>query len=191
MRASFPGALLDVPDRDGWRAWLAAHHATADEIWLVGHKVHTGRPSVPYNDAVEEALCFGWIDSVRKTVDGVRYAHRYTPRKPRSGFSQTNKERLARLIAAERVHPTVLAGLDRAAIDPTAFAMPADIVAALKADPTAWAFFQTTSPAYQRIRVAYVDHARKRGDAFDKRLANLVAKCAAGKQFGYGIEAYY
>lgn len=185
------GELLDVPARDEWRAWLAAHHATAREIWLVGHKKHTGKPSVPYNAAVEEALCFGWIDSVRKTVDGDRFAHRYTPRKARSGFSQTNKERLARLIAAGQVHPDVLARLDRSAIDPAGYAMPDDILDALKAEPAAWRFFQQTSPAYQRIRVAYVDHARKRGDAFEKRLANLLAKCAAGKQFGYGIEAYY
>lgn len=185
------GALLDVAERADWRAWLAAHHRTAEDIWLVGHKAHTGRPSLPYNDAVEEALCFGWIDSVRKTVDADRYAHRYSPRKARSGFSQTNKERLARLVERGQVLPAVLAELDLVALDPAAYAMPDDILDALRADAKAWAFFRSTAPSYQRIRVAYVDHARKRGEAFDKRLANLVAKCAAGTQFGYGIEAYY
>lgn len=184
-----PSPLLEVSTREGWRFWLAEHHASATEIWLVSWRKSTGRPSVPYNDAVEEALCFGWIDSVRRTVDETRYAHRYTPRRARSSFSQTNKERLARLLAADRVHPDVRAGLPD--IDPSTYVMPADILDALRADPRAWAFFQGTAPSYRRIRVAYVDTARGRGDAFEKRLAHLVAKCAAGKHFGYDIEAYY
>lgn len=184
-----PGPLLDPGTRESWRAWLADHFADASEIWLVSWRKHTGEPSVAYNDAVEEALCFGWIDSVRKTVDADRYAHRYTPRRPGSGFSQTNQERLARLLARGAVHPDVAAALSD--VRPEAYAMPADVLGALKADAAAWAFFRSTSPSYQRIRVAYVDDGRKRPGELEKRLANLVAKCAAGKQFGYGIEDYY
>ncbi|MCB9137730.1 MAG: YdeI/OmpD-associated family protein [Caldilineaceae bacterium] len=76
-------------------------------------------------------------------------------------------------------------------IDPAAYMIPADILTALQTEPTAWAFFQRTSPAYRRIRAAYVDHGRRRPGEFEKRLANLVKQCAAGKQFGYGIEEYY
>ncbi|MDX1421389.1 MAG: YdeI/OmpD-associated family protein [Rubricoccaceae bacterium] len=180
---------LYVPTRAAWRAWLAAHHAEASEIWLVWYRVHTGRPSVPYNDAVEEALCFGWIDSVRKGLDDERYAQRYTPRRAGSAYSQLNQERLARLLSAGQVHPSVAAGLGE--VRPEAFEIPEDIRAALEARPGAWAFFASASPAYQRIRAAYVDQARGRPDVFEKRLAHLVEASARGRRFGYGIEAYY
>lgn len=180
---------LYVPTRPEWRAWLAAHHEEEAEIWLVSYRKHTGRPSVPYNDAVEEALCFGWIDSTRKGLDGERYAQRFTPRRAGSSYSQTNKERLARLAARGQLHPSVEGELEAAR--PEAFEIPPDIRAALQDRDGAWAFFQTTSPAYQRIRAAYVDHARDRLAEFEKRLSNLVERSARGEQFGYGIEDYF
>lgn len=180
---------LYVPTREAWRAWLAAHHAATPEIWLVSYRKHTGRASVPYNDAVEEALCVGWIDSTRRGLDDARYAQRFTPRRPGSSFSQTNKERLARLLEQGKVLPTVAAGLSD--VQPEAFVIPGDIRAALQANEAAWGFFRATSPAYQRIRAAYVDHVRERPAEFDKRLRHLVEKSARGVQFGYGIEAYY
>ncbi|MEM6646880.1 MAG: YdeI/OmpD-associated family protein [Bacteroidota bacterium] len=180
---------LYVSNRQAWRDWLAAHHDRASEIWLVTYRKHTGQPSVPYNDAVEEALCFGWIDSTRKGLDDERLAQRFTPRKARSGYSQTNKERLARLAKQGKLHPWVEGDLQSAR--PETFEIPGDIRAALEAREGAWAFFSGTSPAYQRIRAAYVDHARKRPGEFEKRLNNLVAKSAQQKQFGYGIEDYF
>lgn len=180
---------LYVATREAWRNWLAAHHETASKIWLVSYRKHTGRPSVPYNDAVEEALCFGWIDSTRKGLDDDRYAQRYTPRRAGSTYSQPNRERLARLDAQGLLHPSVQKALD--SIRPEAYQIPNDILFALQADERAWDFFQTTSPSYQRIRAAYVDTARGRPADFAKRLRHLVAQSARGKQFGYGIEAYY
>jgi uncharacterized protein YdeI (YjbR/CyaY-like superfamily) len=180
---------LYVPTREGWRAWLDAHHESKTEIWLVSYRKHAGRPSVSYGDAVEEALCFGWIDGTRKGLDGERYAQRFTPRRSGSGYSQTNKERLARLLAEGRVHPSVEAGLGD--VRPEAYEISGDIQAALQADEDAWAFFQTTPPAYQRIRAAYVDHARGQPAEFENRLKNLVAKSAPGERFGYGIEGFY
>ncbi len=180
---------LYVSTREAWRDWLAAHHEDALDIWLVSYKKHTGRPSVPYNDAVEEALCFGWIDSIRKGIDEDRYAQRYTPRREGSGYSQLNKERLARLIEQGQVIPSVLEVLDGVRAED--FEYPEDIIAALQANGEAWAFFQTTSPSYQRIRAAYIDTARTRPDEFAKRLSNLVAMSEKGKQFGYGIEDFY
>lgn len=180
---------LYVPTRSEWREWLAAHYQDESEIWLISYRVHTGRPSVAYNDAVEEALCFGWIDSTRKGVDSDRFAQRFTPRRPGSGFSQTNKERLARLIRQGMVAPSVEAELGD--VRPEAFEIPDDIRSALKDNAEAWAFFQTTSPAYQRIRAAYVDDARARPVDFQKRLKNLIDKSARGKLFGHGINKYY
>lgn len=180
---------LYAPTREEWRSWLAANHDKKPEIWLIQYLKSTGKPSLPYNVAVEEALCFGWIDSIRKKIDTESSAQRYSPRRPRSGYSQTNKERLARLIKAGKVIPSVLDTLED--VDPEAFVIPPDILRALKSNPEAWSFFQGTSPAYQRIRAAYVDSARDRPEEFKKRLNNLLTKTAKGKQFGFGIEDYY
>lgn len=180
---------LYAPTREAWREWLAVHHMDKPEIWIVSYKKHTERPSVPYNDAVEEALCFGWIDSIRKGIDRDCYAQRYTPRREGSGYSQLNKERLARLTAEGKVIPSVLETLDGVRAED--FVFPEDIVTALQDNGEAWAFFQTASPSYQRIRVAYVDTARARPEEFAKRLRHLVEKSAQGKQFGYGIEDYF
>ncbi len=179
--------------REEWRAWLAEHHRDRQEIWLVGYRKAAGVPCVAYPDAVEEALCFGWIDSTRKSLDGDRNAQRFTPRRPGSGYSQANRERLAVLLAAGRVHPAVAAELEAAweEIDPEAFVTPADIEASLKAVPGAWEHWSGFPAPYRRIRAAYVDHARDRGPEFGRRLENLVRKTAAGKQFGYGIEGFY
>src|SRR6185369_14508235 len=92
-RAS-PAPLLHVADRRDWRRWLEANHATARDIWLVSWRTHTGKPRISYNDAVEEALCFGWIDSTQRGLDEDRVAQRYSPRRPNSTYSQINKERL-------------------------------------------------------------------------------------------------
>ena len=88
------GKTLYVDTREAWRAWLAANFQTAAEIWLVNPNKASGRPRLLYNDAVEEALCFGWIDSTVKKLDAETAAQRYTPRNPKSSYSQMNKERL-------------------------------------------------------------------------------------------------
>src|SRR5256885_3438097 len=104
------GTTLYVKGRREWRAWLARHHQTASEIWLIYYKKESGRPRIPYNDAVEEALCYGWIDSILKPIDSRRYAQRFSPRRPRSRLSEMNRERVRRLIAAGRM---TRAGLER------------------------------------------------------------------------------
>lgn len=183
------GKTLYLTERPAWRAWLSEHHRSEPEIWLVYYKKHTGEPRIAYNDAVEEALCFGWIDSIVKKLDKSRTAQRFSPRKAGSGYSQTNIERLRRLAGQELIMPEVLADLgDLLAQE---YVYPADIMAALQADQEAWRHFQSYSGAYRRIRVAYVDAGRGRPAEFEKRLANLITKTAAGKQFGFGIEDYY
>lgn len=180
---------LYVTSREAWRDWLAANYLDKSEIWLVSHIRAAKRPGILYHEAVEEALCFGWIDGIRKKHSPESHAQRFTPRRRGSGFSQINKERLARLIERGQVIPSVLAALGDLRLDDYHF--PEDIMAALQADEQAWAFFQSTPSPYQRIRAAYVDTARERPQEFEKRLKNLVEKSARRKYFGYGIDDFY
>ena len=180
---------LYVTNRDEWRAWLAAHYGSAREIWLVYYRKQTGKPRIPYNDAVEVALCFGWIDSITKKLDQERYAQRFTPRRPRSKYSQTNKERLKKLIEQGKVIPEVLDILGEIGLED--FEYPTGIMAAIRENEQAWKNFQRYSGSYQRIRIAYVDGARDRPGEYEKRLKHLIKMTEQDKQFGFGIEDYY
>ena len=180
---------LYVSTRKEWRMWLQDNYKSSEEIWLIYYRKETRRPSLSYNAAVEEALCFGWIDSIRKTIDDEKYAQRFSQRNPGSSYSQTNKERLAYLDNEGKLTQEVQ--LELRDNRPEDFEIPEDIIAALKSNEAAWEFFKAASPSYQRIRAAYVDHARNRPGEFDKRLDNLIEKSARGKQFGYFIENFY
>src|SRR5918992_6386370 len=94
---------LYVTNRDEWRAWLEKNHATEREVWLIYYKKHTGKPRIPYDDAVEEALCFGWIDSIVKTLDGDRYMQKFTPRTNVGKWSRLNLERVKKLLHEGRM----------------------------------------------------------------------------------------
>ena len=96
------GKTFYARNRREWRSWLARHHKTAPEIWLIYYKKHSGKPRVSYNDAVDEALCYGWIDSILKPIDADCYAQRFSPRRPTSRLSEMNRERVRRLIASRR-----------------------------------------------------------------------------------------
>jgi len=102
------GNTLYLKNRDEWRRWLEKNHKREPEIWLIYYKKHTKKSSIPYNDAVEEALCFGWIDSTVKGIDGEKYAQRFSPRKPKSNWSEPNKERIERLIKEGKMTPAGL-----------------------------------------------------------------------------------
>ena len=180
---------LQPLSRAAWRAWLLKHAKVEKEVWLVYPRKASGRPRISYNDAVEEALCFGWIDSTVKTLDAQHVVQRFSPRKSGSGYSQTNQERLRRLIKQHKVSKDVLKTLED--IKPEEYELPADIRRALQANPKAWANFQRYSPSYQRIRAAYVDSGRRRPGQFQKRLRHLVSMTEQNKQFGFCIESYY
>ena len=181
---------LYVTGRQEWRRWLAQHFESEREIWLLYPKKSSGKPRISYNDAVEEALCFGWIDSIVRSVDAEHSAQRFTPRNPRSNYSQPNRERLKWLMEQGLVHPSLHAAVAR--IIQEQFVFPIDIMAALQNNQMAWEHWQRFSPAYHRIRVAYVDNARTRPEEFKKRLQNLIKKSSENKQIGYGgIEKYY
>jgi uncharacterized protein YdeI (YjbR/CyaY-like superfamily) len=143
---------FQTSSRAAWRAWLRKHAKVEKEVWLVYPRKASGRARISYNDAVEEALCFGWVDSPVKTLDAQHVVQRFSPRKRGSGYSQTNQERLRRLIKQHKVSKEVLKTLEE--LKPEEYELPPDIRRALQASPKAWANFQRYSPSYQRIRAA-------------------------------------
>jgi uncharacterized protein YdeI (YjbR/CyaY-like superfamily) len=178
---------LDVRTCAQWRKWLAGHHRTESEIWLVFHKRQTGRPSIDYHDALDEALCFGWIDSLVKRLDDERYARKFTPRKADSKWSAVNRKRYAQLRASGRLKA---AGLARAPTnrryDPPRqlpATVPPYIQQALKKHPAAWKTFEKLAPSYRRLYVGWID-AAKREETKTRRLREAVALLAAGKKLG-------
>lgn len=183
--------LFYTDSRSEWRAWLSAHFETAQEVWFVFPTKASGEPAVSYNDAVEEALCFGWIDGRAGTLDETHHIRRFTPRRKGSPYSRPNIERLLKLDAAGQIHPRVRESVLPIIYAP--FVWPADILDALKADETVWERYQSFPEAYRRIRVAYIDAARKRPAEFQKRLASFIEKTRRNQLIrGYGgIDAYY
>jgi uncharacterized protein YdeI (YjbR/CyaY-like superfamily) len=182
--------LLYLTNRTEWRDWLKKHYKSEKEVWLVYYKKHTGKPRVAYNDAVEEALCFGWIDSTAKSIDQDRFAQRFTPRNPKTPYSQANKERLMELVRQGKVIPEVLAAIGDLAGEQ--FKIPADILNVIRGNRKAWKNFQTFSQPYIRIRIAFIEGARKRPQEFEKRLRHFIDLTEKNKQFGFGgIEKYY
>ena len=183
--------LFFCAERAAWRAWLAEHFEDRAEIWFVFPTKESGERGVSYNDAVEEALCFGWIDGQAGPLDETHHVRRFTPRRPGSPYSRPNIERLLWLDARGLLHPKVRAAvLD---LIRTPFVYPEDILEAIRRDEAAWAQYRTFAEPYRRIRVAYIDAARKRPAEFQKRLANFIEKTREGRRIvGYGgIEKYY
>jgi hypothetical protein len=182
--------LLRVSSRARWRAWLLKNHASRSEIWLVYCRKHTGRARISYNDAVEEALCFGWIDSTVRSIDGDRFAQRFSVRRLGSKYSEANRERLRALLRDGKVSRRILGSLPD--LSPRAFRMPPDILGAVRMNRRAWKNFRRFSRAYIRIRVAYIDGARGRPNEFRKRLSHFIRMTELNRQFGFGgIERHY
>ncbi len=184
------GKTIYLSDRQTWRSWLEEHFNKEKEIWLIYPKKASGKPRILYNDAVEEALCFGWIDSTTKRIDETSYAQRFSPRNPKSPYSESNKQRLRALVKQGLVIPSVKATIKGFLEEE--FIVPPDILEALKANKEAWSNFQQFSRDYQRIRVAFIEGARNRPDEFKKRLNYFIKMTEKNKQFGFGgIEKHY
>jgi len=177
---------LQVRSRQQWRTWLTKHHASSPGVWLVRHKTHTGVQSIPYEDLVREALCFGWIDSLVRRLDDDRYAIKVTPRQPTSKWSDVNRKRWSELEAAGRL---TSAGLAAAPTDnsyaprPNIPELPAYIASALKANLSAWEFFRALAPTYRRHFVAWI-HTAKRPETRARRIRESIRLLAAGKKLG-------
>jgi uncharacterized protein YdeI (YjbR/CyaY-like superfamily) len=178
---------LDVQTLEQWRRWLTDHHDAESEVWLVFHKRHTGRPSIAYEDALDEALCFGWVDSLIKRLDDARYARKFTPRKPDSKWSAVNRKHYARLKASGRLKPP---GLNRAPTDRSYDARPAAastipdyIQEALERNPAGWRNFQNLAPSYRRKYIGWIDSAKQQETKM-RRLQQAIQLLAAGEKLG-------
>jgi len=180
--------------RQHWREWLLAHHAQEQAVWLVYHKKHTGTPSLSWSEAVSEALCFGWIDSQAKPIDGDTYRQLFSRRKPRSGWSRVNKEKIQQLAAEGQMMPAGLAAIATAQqngawalLDEVdALVVPPDLAAALQASPAAGAYFAGLSRTDRRNLLQWLVLA-KRPDTRQRRLAEIVTLAAQQQkpaQFG-------
>ena len=177
---------LDVRTRDEWRRWLAKHHASSPGIWLLRYKPHSGVTSMPYEDLVSEALCFGWIDSLVKRFDEDRYALKVTPRQPTSKWSDLNRRRWNRLRAAGLLAAPGLAAAptaNRYAPKPRIPEFPAYIGAAFRTNLRAWTFFQTLSARNRRDFVVWI-HTAKRPETRERRIREAVELLCAGRLLG-------
>lgn len=176
------GKTLYVTTRKDWRAWLAQNHAREKEIWLVYFRKDSGMRRLAYNSAVEEALCYGWIDGVQRRIDEESFAQRFTPRRPGSRWSAMNKERLRRLMKLGKVTKAGMAAAEDAMVEKRA--LPPDILRRLKRDPATWKNFQAFPASYKRIRIAWIDAARNRPEVFEQRLKYFLKMTARNKRFG-------
>jgi uncharacterized protein YdeI (YjbR/CyaY-like superfamily) len=179
---------LYFEDRDSWRAWLGENHDEVREVWLVFYKKHTGTACISYDAAVEEALCFGWIDSLIRRLDDDRYARKFTPRTDFKKWSASNLERVERLVASGRMTDIGLAKLDpgvrpqaRPATQP--LEIPPFFAAALAADDAAREFFDQLAPSYRRDFVGWVCSA-KREETRRRRLEEALELLRQKKKLG-------
>ena len=178
------------PTPSDFRAWLERHHAAETELLVGYYKKGSGKPSITWPESVDEALCFGWIDGIRRRIDDESYSIRFTPRKPTSNWSSVNIERVAELRKEGRMHPAGLAAFERrsearsgiysyeqrkaAALDP-------DQEAEFRRDAEAWSFFEAQPPGYRRTAIHWVVSA-KREETRRKRLAQLIEDSKGGRR---------
>ena len=173
-----------------WRAWLKKHHQAKSEIWLIYYRKSSGKPRISYNEAVDEALCYGWIDGIVKGMDEERFTQRFTPRRPNSNLSHLNKERVRQLIADKKMTKAgldaIVHAFDAKTDKPGKVKLPKDIKQALMANKQAWEYWQQFPEKYKRIRVGYIKDQGYHGqEAYDKALKNLVKMTAKNKRFGF------
>jgi uncharacterized protein YdeI (YjbR/CyaY-like superfamily) len=187
--ASNPAEPTFFPTPEDFNQWLRRHHADAGELLVGFWKKDTGKPSLTWPQSVDEALCFGWIDGVRRSLGDEAYTIRFSPRRARSTWSAVNLKRMGELIAEGRVHPAGLAAFERRSEDNTAIyayeqrgrGLDEPYASQLRAHPQAWEFFQSQPPGYRKTASWYVMSA-KRDDTRHRRLAELIARSAAGER---------
>ena len=184
---------VEARSRVAWRAWLRRHHRTAPGVWLVYHKKHSATPSVSYEEAVQEALCYGWIDSLVRALDARRYRQLFTPRKPGSTWSPSNRRRVAQLIADRRMTKAGLAKIESAQADGSwhsldaveSLTIPAELRRALAAEGDALRHFRGYAASLRKGMLYWLASATRPATC-ERRLAKLVAYAAAhttGREF--------
>ena len=186
-----PSALKQVhpKNRAAWRRWLTTHHARSPGIWLVFDRKTSRADRLAYADAVEEALCYGWIDSIVRAVDETRYQQLFTPRKPKSTWSRVNKERIDRLVTLELMAEAGLAAIERAKANGSwssldaveAMVMPDDLAAALARKPKAAENFASFSPSARKAYLHWVSQA-VRAETRAARIAEVVRRATANEK---------
>jgi uncharacterized protein YdeI (YjbR/CyaY-like superfamily) len=180
--------FFETPDE--FRDWLAQHHETAAELLVGFYKRGSGRPSITWPESVDEALCFGWIDGVRRRVDEVSYTIRFTPRRPRSIWSAVNIKRAHELVELGRMRPAGLRAFQARADERSAVyayeqrqaaSLGPELERQFRADEPAWAYFQRQAPSYRQVAIWWVVSAKKE-ETRQRRLATLIADSAAGRR---------
>ena len=186
------GQQLRFANRDKWRAWLEENHTTAGEAWLVHYKKHTGQPGLSLEEAVEEALCFGWIDGVLRPIDDEKYALRYSPRKKGSIWSEVNKRRVRKLIKQGRMTEAGLAKIREAKANGEWLAatqredttnIPADLKKALKANKQTWRNFESLALSHKKLFIYWITSA-KTDVTRQRRIQETVRLVAENKKLG-------
>jgi uncharacterized protein YdeI (YjbR/CyaY-like superfamily) len=179
---------LYVATREEWRAWLAKHGQSETEVWLIYYKKDSSGPRIPYDDAVEEALCFGWVDSIVKTIDDEKFAQKFTPRRDWSRWSDINKRRLRKLIREGRMTEAGRAQVDPAILseEPPAKQgkgdadIPRFVQQALKANATAWENFQNLAPSLRKAYLRWITEPKKE-ETRERRLRETVSRLERSK----------
>lgn len=177
--------------RVAWRNWLEKNHKTKKEVWLVYYKKHTGKPTVAYNDAVEEALCFGWIDSIVRKIDDERYMQKFTPRRPDSVWSETNIRRARKMIKRGSMTDRGLAlfnaikkkgrAMPQTKKVQTRSTIPLDLKEALEKNKTAYDNFMNFAPGYRKMYILYINDAKK-PETRTRRIRRVVSFAQANKK---------
>jgi uncharacterized protein YdeI (YjbR/CyaY-like superfamily) len=182
------GKTLYLTNRKAWRSWLIKNHNKEKEIWLIYYRTSSGKKRISYNDAVEEALCFGWIDSILKNINKEQFAQRFTPRRKTSVLSELNKERIRKMIKEKKMTKDGLNAVkhvfDKNQDKKNKFTIPKDILIHLKKNKIIWKNFQNFSKSYQRVRISWIDSARVKPEIFKKRLDYFVNMTFKNKKYG-------
>jgi uncharacterized protein YdeI (YjbR/CyaY-like superfamily) len=183
---SVPPEVVVFATAEDFRSWLEAHHADTSELWVGFYKKGTGRPSITWSEAVDQALCFGWIDGVRRDIDDQTYANRFTPRQARSTWSAINIERVRKLGEAGLMHPSGIEAFSRRADVNSAIysheqrhnpTLDDNFAADFRANSEAWSYFESQPPSYRKAAIWWVISAKK-DETRRRRLATLIADSA-------------
>ena len=176
------------PTAGAFRGWLAAHHSEETELIVGFYKKDAGREGITYHEALDEALCYGWIDGVRRAVDDASFSVRFTPRRPKSYWSRVNRAKVELLLAAGRMTPAGLAAWERRdAVPPDQYSferapqrLPQAMERTFRREAAAWAWFSSRVASYQRMAVHWVVSAKQEVTR-ERRLATLIGSSADGK----------
>jgi uncharacterized protein YdeI (YjbR/CyaY-like superfamily) len=181
---------LYLTDRNEWRNWLKKNHNIKKEIWLIYYKKHTGKPRIPYEDAVEEAICFGWIDSTIRRIDNEKFMQKFTPRNIKSNWSDLNKERAKKMIKLDKMTESGYKKIEKVDLDSkeqkpvkNELMAPDDLIKELKNKKNAWKNFNKLAPSYKRQYIGWLNTTKKKETRL-KRINEITDKLEKNQKLG-------